>query len=95
MRLTRAHAQGGLKPGQILKAVSDPAAPGNMWEMEHRSNLRHILDQFRMQQSGIVQLEFFPEGTSTDALPGDKRLGRDQGAPPTLSAAARPSVCWC
>ena len=52
--------QSGLKAGQMLKAVSDPAAPGNMWEVEHRSSLRHILDQFRMVQSGVVQLEFFP-----------------------------------
>ena len=41
-----------------------------------RSSLRHVLDQFRLQQSGNVDLEFYPAG-SPDAPSG--RLGRDQG----------------
>ena len=41
-----------------------------------RSSLRHVLDQFRLQQSANVILEFLP-ADSTDAPTG--RLGRDQG----------------
>ena len=42
-----------------------------------RSSLRHVLDQFRLQQSANVDLEFYEAG-SPDAPKG--RLGRDQGA---------------
>ena len=50
--------------------------PGNFWPVETRSNLRHILDQFRMQQAAEVGLEFWPEGSANAPM---DRLGADQG----------------
>ena len=81
--------QTGLKAGQALKAVSDPAAPGNLWQVENRSSLRHVLDQFRMVQSGNVSLEFWPEGQA----PKGERLGRDQGELVVLSGGTKPASC--
>lgn len=38
-------AQSQVKIGSVLSAVSDPAAPGAMWQLEPRSSIRHVLDQ--------------------------------------------------
>lgn len=66
-----------IKKGSVLNKVSDPAAPGNLWQLEPRSNLRHILDQFRMQQSSTVTLEVLPPSAAEGKAKG--RTGFDKG----------------
>ncbi|MCJ1467074.1 hypothetical protein MMC07_005696 [Pseudocyphellaria aurata] len=66
-----------IKKGSVLNKVSDPAAPGNLWQLEPRSNLRHVLDQFRMQQSATVTLEVLPPSAAEGEAQG--RTGFDKG----------------
>jgi len=61
--------QGGIIPGQVLRAMSHPTATGEMWELTGEERLRYVRDGINLRRSSEVTLVFDkqPSVTAADA----------------------------